>query len=109
MLLTKHGCMQACRSCSMGMHVHTHLTLTIFHQTPWPARCHLTICNVCPSMLPCLLIHPPTSSGAWHVGCRPLYSLLPRGLLSRTREERRKGWDQAQRGCMAAATEELAR
>jgi hypothetical protein len=49
------------------------------------------------------------STGEWHVGTKRAYDLFPGELRSRTKGERRKRWDEKQRGAVTAAAAELAR
>ncbi|KAG2491863.1 hypothetical protein HYH03_009817 [Edaphochlamys debaryana] len=48
-------------------------------------------------------------SGEWHVGCKHVYGLVSRGLVTRLKEDRKKRWEEAQRRAVAEAVAALAK
>mgnify|MGYP001807289154 CR=1 FL=1 len=50
-----------------------------------------------------------SSSGEWRVGCKHVYGLVSRGLVSRLKEERKRKWEETQRGAIAEAVAALAK
>lgn len=52
--------------------------------------------------------HPSPPVGQWRMGTKRLFELLPRSLVKRLKEERRRLWSIQQRTAVSAATQELA-
>ncbi|KAG2434097.1 hypothetical protein HXX76_007824 [Chlamydomonas incerta] len=48
-------------------------------------------------------------TGEWRVGCKHVYGLVSRGLVSRLKEERKRKWEETQRGAIAEAVAALAK
>ncbi|GIL86265.1 hypothetical protein Vretifemale_14673 [Volvox reticuliferus] len=48
-------------------------------------------------------------SGEWHVGCKHVYNLVSRTLVTRLKEERKKKWEESQRQAVAEAVAALAK
>ncbi|GIL53884.1 hypothetical protein Vafri_9378 [Volvox africanus] len=57
-----------------------------------------------------LKLHPAWSnpSGEWRVGCKHVYDLISRTLVTRLKEERKKKWEESQRRAVAEAVAALA-
>ncbi|KAG2453913.1 hypothetical protein HYH02_002116 [Chlamydomonas schloesseri] len=48
-------------------------------------------------------------TGEWRVGCKHVYGLVSRGLVGRLKEERKRKWEETQRGAIAEAVAALAK
>ncbi|GLI68325.1 hypothetical protein VaNZ11_012720 [Volvox africanus] len=58
-----------------------------------------------------LKLHPAWSnpSGEWRVGCKHVYDLISRTLVTRLKEERKKKWEESHRRAVAEAVAALAK